>query len=108
MAWRASCIAGFALERIDSRPGLNDPFGVALLHRGDKIVRTRRGADRRLQVESHQNCFDSGGDEFLHNFRFRFRRPGAVPVFGQRIDIRLLAGDPFARVRIAMNVDNSH
>ena len=37
---------------------------------------------------------DAGIGEFLHDLVFFFRHPGAVPVFGQRVDVGLLAGDP--------------
>ena len=61
-----------------------------------------------FQVERYQNRFDSRFREILHHLFFGFRYPGAIPVGGQRVHVRLLARDPFLRIRIAVQVDNSH
>src|SRR3974390_1761133 len=81
---------------------------MSLLHCGNKIVRTRRRSDGRLEIERHENRLDARSRKFLDDFFLFFRHPGAIPVLGERVDVGLLAGDPLARVWIAMNVNNSH
>ena len=65
--------------------------------------------DRGFQVERHQNRFDSRVREILHDFLSSvFATQDAIPIFGQRVHIGLLAGDPFLGVWVAVNVDDSH
>src|SRR5580692_3264111 len=97
-----------AFKGIDGRPGMDDSIGMALLHRGNKIVRTGRRVDRRLKIQRHENCLDARVREFLNDLFFLFWKPRAIPIGGQRIDVGLLAGDPLARVWVAMKVNNSH
>jgi hypothetical protein len=106
-------VFGFAdrvltLERIDGAPGVNDAFGMALLHRGNVIVGTRRGVDGRFEIERHQHGLDAGIGKVLHHRGFVFRHPAAAPVLRQRVDVGLLARDPFLGVGIAVEVDDAH
>jgi hypothetical protein len=81
---------------------------MSLLHRRNVIVRTWRCANGRLQIEGYEDCFDSSLRKFLDNFVFLLWHPGAIPVFRQRVHVGLLAGNPFTRVWVAMNVNDSH
>ena len=68
------------LEGVDGRPGLEDSPGMALLHRGNKIVRTGGRADGRLQVQRDENRLDAGGGEIRDDFVLLFGHPGAIPI----------------------------
>ena len=97
-----------SLERIDCAPGMNDAIRVALLHRRNEIVRTRRRSDGRFEIQRHQNGLDASVGELPDHRLFGLRRPRSVPVFGQCVDVRLLAGDPLPRVGVTMKINDPH
>ena len=59
-------------------------------------------------VDLHVRSPDARVGEFLHHLVFLLPGPGAVPVFGQRLDIGALAFDPGLGVGIAVQIDDAH
>src|SRR4029077_19083322 len=98
----------FAFERIDRRPSLNDAVWVALLHGRYVIVRARRWAHRGCEIKRDENRFHACSSEVFHYLTFALGFPGSIPIFGQRVDVGLLAANPFLGVGITMNVNDSH
>ena len=78
---------------------------VPLPHRVHVLVGDRRRRDRRLQVERDEHRLDAGVGEVLEDLVLGLADPLPVPVLGERLDVRALAGDPLLRAGIAVQVE---
>src|SRR5579875_1058533 len=81
---------------------------MAHLHLLDVLVAARRRTGRSLQIQRHQHRLDAGLLELRDHLVILLPGPLAIPVLGERLDVRPLAFNPGFSVGVAMQVDDTH
>src|SRR5258708_7077436 len=78
------------------------PHGVHI------FVSHRRRLDCRLEIERDEAGLHARFGEFLQHLVLGLADPFALPVLGERRDVRPLARDPLLRAGIAVQVNDAH
>src|SRR5258706_11231694 len=81
---------------------------MALPHGVHIFVRHRRRLDCRLEIERDEAGLHARFGEFLQHLVLGLADPLALPVLGERRDVRPLARDPLLGAGIAVQIDDSH